>query len=493
MAHPHDSLTPRRINTLLFEESDRDHEFSGFDTNGASNIQGISENIDDNPDDPQPITSGVATPVLGPSTSGVASVATSDPRPSTSGVASVATEDPGPSTSGVASVTHRQRHKRKLSFSLCFSSDSESDVSDDEIDFMPIEDSSSDSDAHYSPVKRSFRCRYLRSGSVPNAIPKGRGRSRSKTPATDSESDHEGEYVGMEEVVVGGMVPGPHCAVGGQRTARHPLNHVLPPLLSLLLLPPLAPCHRSTLHHVILSGTGHKVYSCHSLVILMLVEVVSLYFDKPIMNLIVTQTNIYYQYVMNNTAEVGESSRLHRWKDTTVAELYLFLATVMLMPHIYKNNILRRNRKHMPRFTGGSVEGEVQAFHANDIMALTWHDKRDMTLLSTIHKNEMVQTDRLSKFSNEPIVKPLAVVDYTNKMRLVDKCDMMIGFVDCVRRSREWYIKLFFHLVDTAVLNAFNMYEVKTGKRQRFADFSLNLVKQIARKYGTTHVPSPQQ
>ncbi|KAK8718949.1 hypothetical protein OTU49_014338, partial [Cherax quadricarinatus] len=37
-----------------------------------------------------------------------------------------------------------------------------------------------------------------------------------------------------------------------------------------------------------------------------------LYFDEPIMNLIVTQTNIYYQYVMNNTTEVGESSRLHR-------------------------------------------------------------------------------------------------------------------------------------------------------------------------------------
>ncbi|XP_069959392.1 piggyBac transposable element-derived protein 4-like [Cherax quadricarinatus] len=288
-----------------------------------------------------------------------------------------------------------------------------------------------------------------------------------------------------------------------------------------------------------------------------------LYFDEPIMNLTVTQTNMYYQYTMDHT-DVSESSRLHRRKDRTVAEMYLFLGTVMLMPHTYKNNIAHywstdhfisppvfrdlfpcnrftlllrmlhfsdrntpnrndllykirelfmylkqkfsayfypfknivvneslvlfkgrlsfkqyipskrnrfgiklfvmcdcetglvldviiytgkntlsdtrhmlgisgdvvckmmgpylgkghtlytdnwyispmltdflrvnntdicgtvRSRKHMPRFTGGSL---VELFHANDIMALTWHDKRDVTLLSTIHRNKMVQTD----------------------------------------------------------------------------------------------------
>ncbi|XP_069936930.1 uncharacterized protein [Cherax quadricarinatus] len=341
MAHPRDSLTPRRINTLLFEESDRDHEFSGFDTNGASNIQGISENIDDNPDDPQPITSGVATPVLGPSTSGVAGVATSDPRPS---------------TTGVASVTHRQLRKRKPSFSRCFSNDSESDVSDDEIDFMPIEDSSSDSDVHYSPVKRTFRRRYLRSGSVPYAIPKGHGRSQSKTPATDSESDHEGEYAGMEEVVVGGMVPGPHGAVGGQTkdrpapaqpcAASTPLPPPAPPRPMPQVHP--APCDRewNWTQSIFVpqpsdfdaSGSGIQP-ECPLTNESTELDYFQLYFDEPIMNLVVTQTNIYYQYVMNNTTEVGESSRLHRWKDTKVAEMYLFLATVMLMPHIYKNNI----------------------------------------------------------------------------------------------------------------------------------------------------------
>nr|XP_053628555.1 uncharacterized protein LOC128685938 [Cherax quadricarinatus] len=43
-----------------------------------------------------------------------------------------------------------------------------------------------------------------------------------------------------------------------------------------------------------------------------------------------------YCYIKDNT-DVAESSRLCRWKATTVAEMYLFLGTVM--PHMYKHNI----------------------------------------------------------------------------------------------------------------------------------------------------------
>ncbi|XP_069949960.1 piggyBac transposable element-derived protein 4-like [Cherax quadricarinatus] len=383
MAHPHDSLTPRRINTLLFEESNRDHEFSGSDTNGASNIQGISENINDNPDDPQPITSGVATPVLGPSTSGVASVDTSDPRPSTSGVANRNTPDRNDLLYKIREVFMYLKQK----FSVYF---------------YPFKNIVVDESLILFKGRLSFK----------QYIPSKHNRFGIKLFVM---CDCESGLLVLDVIVYTGK----NTPDDGRRMlgiSSDVVRRMMEPYL----------------------GKGHTLY-------------IDNWYTSPMLADFLR---------VNNTDICGT---------------------------------VRRNRKHMPRFTGGSVESEVQAFHANDIMALTWHDKRDVTLLSTIHRNEMVQTDRLSKFNNEPIVKPLAVVDYTNNMQLVDKCDMMIGFVDCVRRSRKWYIKLFFHLVDIAVLNAFNMYEVKTGKRQRFADFSLNLVKQIARKYGTTPVPSPQQ
>nr|XP_053633344.1 uncharacterized protein LOC128689233 [Cherax quadricarinatus] len=184
-------------------------------------------------------------------------------------------------------------------------------------------DLSSDSDIHYSSVKLTFRCHRLCSDSAPYAVPKGHGRSQSKTLATDSDSDREGEYAGMEEeepfdfdASESGIGILPECPITNEFRE---------------------------------------------------LDFFQLYIDEPTMNLIVTQMNNYNYYIMDNT-EVAESSWLRRWK--------LWMK-------------LRRNRKHKPRFSGDSADGAVQAFHANDITALTWHDKWDVTLLSIIHSNEM--------------------------------------------------------------------------------------------------------
>nr|XP_053636290.1 piggyBac transposable element-derived protein 4-like isoform X1 [Cherax quadricarinatus] len=389
-------------------------------------------------------------------------------------------------------------------------------------------------------------------------------------------------------------------------------------------------------------------------------EFFELFFDQPLMEIIVRESNKYFEYTMANTI-LSPQSRLHRWKETTVAEMYLLFATIMLMPHIYKHNIkaywstdqlistpvfseiipvnrfilllrmlhfsdktrpdrsdrlykirnvfmylkqkfsiyfypfknlvideslilfkgrlsfkqyipskrkrfgiklfvlcdcdsglvldivvytgskalkdtkmllgisgdvvrnmmapylgkghtlytdnwytspllsdfmrvnktdvcgtVRSNRKHMPRLNAGARGDDVQVFTANDIMALRWHDKRDVTLLTTIHRNEMQDSGKVDRVTNERIRKPVTVIDYTQNMRLVDKCDMQIVFVDCVRKSYKWYMKLFFHLMDISMLNAYNMYQIKTGNRPPYGEFCLSVVRQLIMKYQVT-------
>nr|XP_053648511.1 piggyBac transposable element-derived protein 4-like [Cherax quadricarinatus] len=85
----------------------------------------------------------------------------------------------------------------------------------------------------------------------------------------------------------------------------------------------------------------------------------------------------------------------------------------------------------------------------------------------------------------------MTVIDYTQNMRLVDKCDMQIGFVDCVRKSYKWYMKLFFHLVEISVLNAYNMYQIKTGNRPLYDEFCFSVVRQRIMKYQVT-IPAIQ-
>ncbi|XP_053639024.2 uncharacterized protein [Cherax quadricarinatus] len=62
-----------------------------------------------------------------------------------------------------------------------------------------------------------------------------------------------------------------------------------------------------------------------------------LFFDETLMKIIVTRTNSYYQHTLANA--VSAKSQLRQWKDTTVAEMYLFFATLMLMSHIRKTSI----------------------------------------------------------------------------------------------------------------------------------------------------------
>nr|XP_053655552.1 uncharacterized protein LOC128704429 isoform X1 [Cherax quadricarinatus] len=67
-------------------------------------------------------------------------------------------------------------------------------------------------------------------------------------------------------------------------------------------------------------------------------ECFQLFFDEPLMDIIVRESNTYYEYTMANTI-LSPRSCLHQWKDTTVAEMYLFFATIMLMPHVYKHSV----------------------------------------------------------------------------------------------------------------------------------------------------------
>ncbi|XP_069160186.1 piggyBac transposable element-derived protein 4-like [Procambarus clarkii] len=62
------------------------------------------------------------------------------------------------------------------------------------------------------------------------------------------------------------------------------------------------------------------------------------YFDEPLMEHIVHETNRLAADLIEGE-ELSEFSRLQRWKETTVGELYVFFAICMLMKHCVKHVI----------------------------------------------------------------------------------------------------------------------------------------------------------
>lgn len=165
-----------------------------------------------------------------------------------------------------------------------------------------------------------------------------------------------------------------------------------------------------------------------------------------------------------------------------------------LFDELHKNQTgacgtVRLNRSGMPTFNA-LKKSEVEHLHDGCLLAIKWHDKRDVHMLTTINKDGLGPTKKKDHHTNATIEKPLAVIDYNANMGGVDKSDMQIWsnpqnvsihFVDCSRKTKKWYKKVFFHMLDVAVFNAYNMYRIKNKKKQTLGEFRL---RQLIEKYG---------
>jgi hypothetical protein len=66
--------------------------------------------------------------------------------------------------------------------------------------------------------------------------------------------------------------------------------------------------------------------------------------------------------------------------------------------------------------------------------------------------------------SGNKAVKPHVTEDYNAHMGFVDKFDRMVNSYGIARRTWKWTKKLFFHLLDMAILNAYSLHKPCGGK-----------------------------
>ena len=167
-----------------------------------------------------------------------------------------------------------------------------------------------------------------------------------------------------------------------------------------------------------------------------------------------------------------------------------------LCMYLHNKNIgscgtVRKNRKHFPKFQQ-MKKGDNICKKSGNLLAVKWQDKREVHMLTTFHKGKMVNSNKVDYKTGEIVQKPDIVIDYTKNMRMVDKSDMQITTIECVRKSVKWYKKFFFHLMDIIMLNSFNMYLVKTGNNKVvLKDFSRRVIRKLLSRYGTLTAMRP--
>ncbi|XP_069183601.1 piggyBac transposable element-derived protein 4-like [Procambarus clarkii] len=84
-------------------------------------------------------------------------------------------------------------------------------------------------------------------------------------------------------------------------------------------------------------------------------------------------------------------------------------------------------RKEMPVFGIGMCVGECQLHKCDNILSVRWKDRHEVNMLTTIYTGAMLDSGTVHFQTRNPMYKLDCVIDYNLNIRVVDKCDMMLG------------------------------------------------------------------
>ncbi|XP_068107881.1 piggyBac transposable element-derived protein 4-like [Hyperolius riggenbachi] len=144
---------------------------------------------------------------------------------------------------------------------------------------------------------------------------------------------------------------------------------------------------------------------------------------------------------------------------------------------------VRPNRHQLPHtFSAKKLKsGEIVAWQKGKIMALRWHDKKDVSFLSTVHNAATALTRARG---GKEAQKPIVALDYHRTMGDLDRADQALTFYPAVRKQqRKYYKKLFRHLLEQCLWNAFVLYKKRNDKPVPHHDFVWQICEAICVKH----------
>ncbi|XP_047105236.1 piggyBac transposable element-derived protein 2-like [Schistocerca piceifrons] len=178
-------------------------------------------------------------------------------------------------------------------------------------------------------------------------------------------------------------------------------------------------------------------------------------------------------------------------------------ANVVVRLRIYSLGTVRRNRvpdcklpseaelKKMAR--GASVE-RVATVDGVDISNVVWKDNKSVMLLSTLAGQQPIhEAGRYDKKTKSRITIPCPQIIklYNKHMGGVDLLDSIMGRHKILVKSRKWYIRLLYHLLDMGVVNSWPLYrrvaETKGIRRtMKLSEFRMEIAHCLCRSGQTS-------
>ena len=179
-----------------------------------------------------------------------------------------------------------------------------------------------------------------------------------------------------------------------------------------------------------------------------------------------------------------------------------YYTSIPLANHLYQlhtafTGTSMRNRVGLPqeirkplRKLGGN---EMRAFRDSKMVALEWKapkGKSSVIMLSTESAASVTRV-QLSRNRGE-VQKPLVVHRYNQSMNGVDRADQNSVYYSFIRKSRKWWRKLFFWMIEVTTVNSYILYQFHPQAHLTHLQYRRQVIESLAVRYLHTIPPRPR-
>jgi hypothetical protein len=114
------------------------------------------------------------------------------------------------------------------------------------------------------------------------------------------------------------------------------------------------------------------------------------------------------------------------------------------------------------------------------VVSVKWMDKKGIHFLSNFHDPEQTTfvQRRAKDGTSEEISCPELVKDYNQNMGHVDKADMLKSCYEIDRKSKRWWLRIFWHFIDVTIVNAFILFRQRCdGRSMELKEFRIAVAR----------------
>lgn len=167
--------------------------------------------------------------------------------------------------------------------------------------------------------------------------------------------------------------------------------------------------------------------------------------------------------------------------------------------NVYSCGTVRSTRKDLPEIIKGKRKtektkrekamkrGEYEFKVKNHVAATKWMDKKPVCMLTTAHNPKEVTTVKRKKKDGTSVSVPCpkVVSEYNANMGGVDRYDQLRERYQIGRRSRKWWHRLMYFLIDTSIVNSYIMWKLSKANQKRIdqLSFRLRLARQLIKGF----------